>query len=225
MPVQRAYQTIQVAHACRYPGQNTPIVADRDACPSELIRPFPLCSHGVHKWVDSPAFHPDLEAARPVPCSGRRAARGMPVPTRSGVTFQGRLFTGESAMQEFLAHICMGEWPDLLVAPFAAVMSGIPALLARRISELAVHVLGSTVSPARQRSRSESHHAHEAPDRQDHCGEEEDSLPPRHLDHHDPIWTTHDCPTQQGRMKPGDAPGTGPQQHADPGDADEWPDP
>lgn len=159
------------------------------------------------------------------PAQGGVPARGIPVPTRSGVTFQGRCSPAKAPCRNSWRTFAWGEWPDLLVAPFAAVMSGIPALLARRISELAVHVLGSTVSPARQRSRSESHHAHEAPDCQDHCGEEEDSLPPRHLGHHDPIWTTDDCPTQQGRMKPGDAPGTGPQQHADPGDADEWPDP
>jgi hypothetical protein len=82
-----------------------------------------------------------------------------------------------------------GEAPVLLVVPFAAVTSGIPALLAWRIGELAVHVLGSTVSPARQKSRSETNHARESPDCQDHCGEEEERLPPRHLDHHDPIWT------------------------------------
>ena len=74
----------------------------------------------------------------------------------------------------------------LLAPPLAAVIPGVPALLARRISKLAVHVLGSTVSPARQRSRSETNQARESPDGQDQGGEEENSLPPRHLDHLDP---------------------------------------
>lgn len=78
----------------------------------------------------------------------------------------------------------------LPVPPLAAVTSGIPVLLTRRISELAVHVLGGTVSPARPKSRFETNHVQESPDRYDHGGEEEESLPPRHLDHLDPIWTT-----------------------------------
>jgi hypothetical protein len=79
----------------------------------------------------------------------------------------------------------------LLVPPLAAVISGVPVLLTRRISELVVHVLGSTVSPARPESRFDTNHAHEFPDRQDHCREKEKSLPRRHLDDLDPIWLTN----------------------------------
>lgn len=80
---------------------------------------------------------------------------------------------------------------QLLVPPLAAVVSGVPVLLTRRISKLAVHVLGSTVSPARQGSCPETNQARESPDRQDHCGEEGEGLPPRHLDHPDLIWMTN----------------------------------
>src|SRR6185437_1858616 len=70
------------------------------------------------------------------------------------------------------------------------VTFGVPALLARRIGIVVVHVLSSTVGRARQRPRPETNDARECVDGKDHCGEEEDSLPPHHLDHHDPIWTT-----------------------------------
>ena len=50
---------------------------------------------------------------------------------------------------------------------------------------------GSAVSPARRGSRSEANQTRESPDRQDHCDHEEESLPPRHLDHPDPIRMTN----------------------------------
>src|ERR1700749_12082 len=77
-----------------------------------------------------------------------------------------------------------------LSVPVAAVLPGVPALLARRIGEGVVHVLGRAVGPARQRPRSEANDAGEAIDGQNHCGEEEDDLPPRHVNHHDSLCTT-----------------------------------
>src|SRR6266567_2553403 len=77
-----------------------------------------------------------------------------------------------------------------LPVPLAAVLPGVPALLVRRIGEVVVHVLGRTVGRARQRSRSEANDAGEAIDGEGNCGEEEDDLPPRHVDHHYSICTT-----------------------------------
>jgi hypothetical protein len=76
-----------------------------------------------------------------------------------------------------------------LPAPLAAVLPDVPVLLVRRIGEVVVHVLGSAVGPARQRSRSEANDAGEAPDGQEHCGDEQESLPPRHRNHHDSCCT------------------------------------
>src|ERR1700761_7427052 len=65
---------------------------------------------------------------------------------------------------------------------------------------------------ARQRSRPESNDAHECVDGKDHYGDEEDDLPPRHLDHHDPIWTTiprfpaGSVETCSGKLRPGRTP-------------------
>src|SRR6185437_6111975 len=94
------------------------------------------------------------------------------------------------------------------------VTFGVPALLARRIGIVVVHVLSSTVGRARQRSRPESNDARECVDGKDHYGDEEDDLPPRHLDHHDPIWTTiprfpagsvETCSGKLSRPEPGSA--------------------
>src|SRR6201996_7566447 len=62
---------------------------------------------------------------------------------------------------------------------------------------------------ARQRSRPESNDARECVDSKDHYGDEEDDLPPRHLDHHDRIWTTiptfpaGSVETCGGKLRPG----------------------
>ena len=108
---------------------------------------------------------------------------------RDGHHHHGQAQGGSSLQRSPASHV------RLLVLPLAAVTSGIPVLLTRRISELAVHVLGGSVSSARPKSRFDTNHDQESPDRHDHGGEEEESLPPRHLDHHDPIWTTDSsCP-------------------------------
>src|SRR5689334_845317 len=97
----------------------------------------------------------------------------------------------------------------LPAGPPAAVMPGVPALLARLIGIVVVHVLSSTVGRARQRPRPETNDARECVDSKDHYGDEEDDLPPRHLDHHDPIWTTiptspaGSVETCRGKLRPG----------------------
>src|SRR5690349_14276891 len=77
-----------------------------------------------------------------------------------------------------------------LFVPLAAVLPGLPALLGRQFAVVVVHVLGRAVGRARQRSRSEPNDAGEAVDGEGNCGEEQENLPPRHVNHHDSICIT-----------------------------------
>ena len=153
----------------------------RDALDGSHVKRTPAWSH-------VPAQGQGTRDARRHRCQARHAQR-YPGRRRGGAAARStprRRHAPRGCGQRSAQPPGAGPRPRLLVPPLAAVISGVPALLTRRISKLAVHVLGSTVSPVRQRSRSETNQARESPDCQQQGGEEEKSLPPRHLDHLDP---------------------------------------